>query len=62
MAVTGKSRPAARTVIGYLLSPLLRYKHENLREFLAYALFKLYAFLVGGAFAAVLPALHHFRR
>jgi hemolysin D len=32
MAVTVEIKTGARTVINYLLSPLLRYKHESLRE------------------------------
>jgi hemolysin D len=32
MAVTVEIKTGARTVISYLLSPLMRYKHESLRE------------------------------
>ena len=32
MAVTVEIKTGSRTVISYLLSPLLRYKHESLRE------------------------------
>ena len=32
MAVTVEIKTGSRTVISYLLSPLLRYKHETLRE------------------------------
>jgi hemolysin D len=32
MAVTAEIKTGSRTVISYLLSPLIRYKHESLRE------------------------------
>jgi hemolysin D len=32
MAVTAEIKTGSRTVISYLLSPLLRYQHESLRE------------------------------
>jgi hemolysin D len=32
MAVTAEIKSSSRTVISYLLSPLIRYKHESLRE------------------------------
>jgi hemolysin D len=32
LAVTVEVKTGSRTVIGYLLSPLLRYKHESLRD------------------------------
>ena len=32
MAVTAEIRTGQRRVIEYLLSPLMRYKHESLRE------------------------------
>jgi hemolysin D len=32
MAVTVEIKTGSRTVISYLLSPLLRYQHESLRE------------------------------
>jgi hemolysin D len=32
MAVTVEIKTGSRTVISYLLSPLLRYKHESLRD------------------------------
>ena len=32
MAVTVEIKTGSRTVISYLLSPLMRYKHESLRE------------------------------
>jgi hemolysin D len=30
--VTGEIKTGERTVLSYLLSPLVRYKHESLRE------------------------------
>ena len=32
MALTVEIKTGSRTVIGYLLSPLLRYSHDSLRE------------------------------
>ena len=32
MAVTAEIRTGTRRIISYLLSPLLRYRHEGLRE------------------------------
>jgi hemolysin D len=32
MAVTAEIKTGSRTVLSYLLSPLVRYQHESLRE------------------------------
>ena len=32
MAVTVEIKTGSRTILSYLLSPLLRYRHETLRE------------------------------
>ena len=32
MAVTVEIKTGSRSIISYLLSPLIRYKHESLRE------------------------------
>ena len=32
MAVTTEIKTGSRTVLSYLLSPVLRYKHDTLRE------------------------------
>jgi len=32
MAVTTEIKTGSRTVLSYLLSPVMRYKHESLRE------------------------------